>query len=211
MFVSEVKNESPPTEQSFEEREAAYLAARQRIFSTDEATVAEPVRHKPRNVPVVARRMIAHALGQKLKIQNQYDVLTDSKECRQATREAATQNDDTVGSSASLKAIQDHDRVGSSASLKACQDTIPKHDQSSNSITRANTNKSKHNAAEQSERTTSQQAAEKSCTDVSSSRDRKGKGSSNKEYSKEQHVGAAKRMFAHALGLHSAKDNSHLK
>ncbi|KAL3691110.1 hypothetical protein R1sor_004761 [Riccia sorocarpa] len=48
---------------SLEERQAAYLAARQKIFcdkwrQTDETTAA-----RPRADPIVARRMIAHALG----------------------------------------------------------------------------------------------------------------------------------------------------
>ncbi|XP_011625542.1 uncharacterized protein LOC18440072 isoform X1 [Amborella trichopoda] len=57
----------PPT-QSLKEKEAAYLAARERIFSLKEDDVEpkELVPPKPRNVPVVARRMIAHALGQRM-------------------------------------------------------------------------------------------------------------------------------------------------
>lgn len=62
-----LKIQSPSGEHSLAEREAAYLAARERIFSMDARTVAEPVRQKPRSVPIVAQRMIAHALGQKMK------------------------------------------------------------------------------------------------------------------------------------------------
>ncbi|MCO5579408.1 hypothetical protein L7F22_033263 [Adiantum nelumboides] len=54
---------------SFEERQAAYLAARERIFSTDLCdSVSEPhaATPRPRSVPVVARRMIAHALGKRI-------------------------------------------------------------------------------------------------------------------------------------------------
>ncbi|XP_047317896.1 uncharacterized protein LOC124921304 [Impatiens glandulifera] len=51
---------------SLEKREAAYMAARQRIFSQDEEKdVCEMQR--PRNIPVVANRMIAHALGRRVK------------------------------------------------------------------------------------------------------------------------------------------------
>lgn len=49
---------------SFEERQAAYIAARERIFSEDLGRSSiEPTISRPRSVPVVARRMIAHALG----------------------------------------------------------------------------------------------------------------------------------------------------
>lgn len=52
---------------SFEERQAAYLAARERIFSEDWGQApSEPVISRPRSVPVVARRMIAHALGKQI-------------------------------------------------------------------------------------------------------------------------------------------------
>ncbi|KAM0067371.1 putative R3H domain, SUZ domain, R3H domain superfamily protein [Helianthus debilis subsp. tardiflorus] len=53
---------------SLEDRESAYLAARNRIFSTGNDDDMESLR--PRNNPVVARRMIAHALGQRIKQSN---------------------------------------------------------------------------------------------------------------------------------------------
>jgi hypothetical protein len=40
------------------------------------------------------------------------------------------------------------------------------------------------------------------------SRDGKQGESVSKEYMKKEHIGAAKRMFAHALGVHSGKDSS---
>eukprot|EP00250_Pteridium_aquilinum_P000839 c11011_g1_i1 orf=128-1255(+) len=52
---------------SFEERQAAYLAARERIFSEDLGeSVSQSAIPRPRSVPVVARRMIAHALGKRI-------------------------------------------------------------------------------------------------------------------------------------------------
>lgn len=57
---------------SFEEREAAYLAARERIFSLSSSEeIDEPKEQlvpRPRTVPVVARRMIAHALGKRIMV-----------------------------------------------------------------------------------------------------------------------------------------------
>lgn len=51
---------------TMKEREAAYQAARERIFSLNLDDKDEPVEVKPRNIPVVARRMIAHALGKNI-------------------------------------------------------------------------------------------------------------------------------------------------
>ncbi|WCJ26764.1 hypothetical protein M5689_008558 [Euphorbia peplus] len=117
---------------TLKEREAAYLAARERIFSTDVGEVQQPQLRKPPNVPAAARRMIAHALGQRINPSN-----------------------------------QEHPE-----NIKS-----PQNGKSNN---REPTEK---NSAKSSE----------------SSKNRV------KEYSKEEQVGAAKRMFANALGLQSAK------
>ncbi|KAL0921291.1 hypothetical protein M5K25_008350 [Dendrobium thyrsiflorum] len=58
-------NKAIPSATPLEVREAAYAAARERIFSLHEANEREVVPPKSRKVPVVAQRMIAHALGQK--------------------------------------------------------------------------------------------------------------------------------------------------
>ena len=58
---------------SLEAREAAYLAARERIFSMDVREIREPVKQKPHTIPIVACRMIAHALGQKINSYSQND------------------------------------------------------------------------------------------------------------------------------------------
>ncbi|KAF9606227.1 hypothetical protein IFM89_023810, partial [Coptis chinensis] len=50
---------------TLEEREAAYLAARERIFFEENGGIRESVAPKPRNVPMVARRMIPYALFEK--------------------------------------------------------------------------------------------------------------------------------------------------
>ena len=60
------KNESLHSSTSFKEREAAYLAARERIFSLHESDEMEVTPPKSRKIPVVAQRMIAHALGTKV-------------------------------------------------------------------------------------------------------------------------------------------------
>uniref|UniRef100_A0ACD5TS32 Uncharacterized protein n=1 Tax=Avena sativa TaxID=4498 RepID=A0ACD5TS32_AVESA len=52
---------------SLKEREAAYRAARERIFSTHEAKGKDTSAAKPRHVPAVAQRMISHALGKRVE------------------------------------------------------------------------------------------------------------------------------------------------
>lgn len=52
---------------SLKEREAAYRAARERIFSTHEAKGKDTSAAKSRHVPAVAQRMIAHALGKRVE------------------------------------------------------------------------------------------------------------------------------------------------
>jgi len=64
---------------SLKEREAAYRAARERIFSGDDAKGNDKSYVKCTQVPVVAQRMIAHALGQ--KVQNPTETVA-SKEGR---------------------------------------------------------------------------------------------------------------------------------
>lgn len=196
VFVSVLSTQSPSVEHTFEEREAAYLAARERIFSMDVGAVREPVRQKPRNVPDVARRMIAHALGQKVKTQNQADVIRDDKESAQLADEVNTQNNDKARPNSSLEAYQE---ITSSTGRNTNVRGKPKG------------NLKKCRTSSQSDRTTPQEPAEKHRTNVSVSGNGRSKTSVSKEYSKEEHLGAAKRMFAQALGLHSAKDGLHLK
>lgn len=61
------KTKTLTTSMSLEEKEAAYQAARERIFSVqDNTNNKELVIPKSRTVPVIAQRMIAHALGTKI-------------------------------------------------------------------------------------------------------------------------------------------------
>lgn len=193
-FVSVPNTQSPSLKNSLEEREAAYLAARARIFSMDTRTVAEPVRQKPRSVPVVAQRMIAHALGQKVKTQDQDNVVKDGKTCEQLADEINIKNNDKARANSSSEAYQE--------TTMLCGRNVNSHDKTK-----------KNNEISQSERIAPQRTAEKkSCNDASMSRSGRSKSSLNKDDLKEEHLGAAKRMFAHALGLQStAKDGFPLK
>ncbi|VFQ92656.1 unnamed protein product [Cuscuta campestris] len=64
---------------SLEEKEAAYLAARQRIFSTDGNT-AGSMTERPKTDLEVARRMIGHALGQQIRPSSGGEVTDGVKE-----------------------------------------------------------------------------------------------------------------------------------
>lgn len=62
---------------SLEDRQAAYLVARERIFAVDEYESSQTIKQRPPKNPVVARRMIAHALGQQAKPSSEKDILRD--------------------------------------------------------------------------------------------------------------------------------------
>ncbi|KAK9053665.1 hypothetical protein SSX86_024739 [Deinandra increscens subsp. villosa] len=66
-----IKVETLSARVSLEDREAAYLAARKRIFSTGNDDMESLAKERPRNNPAVAQRMIAHALGQRVKQSNE--------------------------------------------------------------------------------------------------------------------------------------------
>ncbi|XVE90514.1 hypothetical protein DITRI_Ditri20bG0084000 [Diplodiscus trichospermus] len=178
----------PSFELSLEEREAAYLAARERIFSMDDGEIREPVKEKPRTLPVVARRMIAHALGQKINSSRQDNNARDCKDHEEQPKELS---------------IQDKDKFNNNLTTETDQDTVLVPCQTVDACGKANSSTHKHNASVVSERNVSDGPAQKRPTD---SIPGGGRNRVNKGYSKEEHIGAAKRMFAHALGLRSAKD-----
>lgn len=138
---------------SLEDREAAYLAARNRIFSTEDDDVASLDKNRPRNNPIVARRMIAHALGQRVKQSNQEGLKSQKGGQSQ-----------TVGPSLQLQ-------------------TRPK----SNGQSQTKIYSNKKVPQQNTENTLS---SARKCENL-----------------KEEHIGAAKRMFAHALRMHNTKDN----
>lgn len=167
-----LKAREPSLQYSLEEREAAYLAARERIFSMDEGETRESVQQKPRNVPVVARRMIAHALGHRINPCHQ-----DVKECDGIAKQTVK---------------------GKDSNAEVCQT------ENSHRKTREG-NHNGNGASSHAERKTPQKSAH--CpSNSSSSPSRNIRSHVCTENPKEVHLGAARRMFAHALGLQSSKD-----
>ncbi|XP_059665572.1 uncharacterized protein LOC132311595 isoform X2 [Cornus florida] len=190
--ASPVKVEKPTFQFSLEEREAAYLAARERIFSVDEGEVKEPVQQKTRTIPVVARRMIAHALGQRINSSNQAPGL-------RSTEEYGEQNDQMN--------IQERRERGTLSRLETFQETTIPPGQTENSCGKAKVSKVDSGASSHPERKKQpQKLVDKTPARVGISRTERNEIAVPKDNLKEQHMGAAKRMFAHALGFHSAKD-----
>lgn len=184
--MSEVK--SPSVQQSLEEREAAYLAARERIFSVDLGEVKEPVKQKPRSVPVVARRMIAHALGQKMTSTDQVTTSNDFGGSGGKPDESNIQNKDTTQPHSIVEALQE--------SLSLSDKNINMHDK----VKKSNPNIRASSAREN-------KAADKVSSSMSGSQSRRDRNGANEDYYKKEHLGAAKRLFSHALGMQSGKDS----
>ncbi|CAK7339851.1 unnamed protein product [Dovyalis caffra] len=178
---------SPTSHNTFREREIAYLAARDRIFSMDVDEMREPVKEKPQNVLVVAHRMIAHALGQNTSLRNQGAAVRDG------TGHAVKTNEQFV---------QEKSKIEPNSSSKAYQGIVFVPDKTINSISTTKSNNQGSCASSQGQRNLHPVLVEKSGTcNINKSQNRP---STNgiKDYSKEEHLGAAKRMFAHALGRH---------
>lgn len=185
-----LRKKSPPLQHSLEEREAAYLAARERIFSRDLGEVKEPVNQRQRNVPVVARRMIAHALGKRINPSSQDATHEDCNASR--------------GQSDQLN-LQGKVEVEPNLTVEAFQQTLSPLDQNVNSCgeVKKNTRSLSASPLTLSERKTSQKQDIK--VSSVSQNGRNGHGA-DEEYIKMEHLGAAKRMFAHALGMRSGKN-----
>ncbi|XP_050382155.1 uncharacterized protein LOC126799082 [Argentina anserina] len=188
-----LRKSSPSLQYSLEEREAAYVAARERIFSRDLGEVKESVTPRQRTDPVVARRMIAHALGKRIN----------------PTSQDATYQDCNVSREQSDKLnIQAKVEAETNFLVEAFQQTVTPLDQNVNSRGEVKKNNRSLNPSllTLNERKTNQKQDEKSdAVSGISSNGRKGHGADEEDI-KREHLGAAKRMFAHALGTRSGKN-----
>lgn len=172
-------------QQSLEERKAAYLVARERIFSMNMEEVKDSGEQRPRGVPVVARRMIAHALGQRIRTKNQNDLASDSTKDRVLTDELNAQDKTSEGSNL----------------MKDSEESVHIRRNSNNRMR----NTCSSNAASPS-KNDDQTPVDKDLPQFS--QDGKRGQSVGEDYMKKEHLGAAKRMFANALGVQSGKDGS---
>ncbi|KAK2402486.1 hypothetical protein QL285_052001 [Trifolium repens] len=176
-------------QQTLEERKAAYLLARERIFSVNLEEAKEPDEQKPRSVPVVARRMIAHALGQRINTKNPNELVSDSKKDRVLADELNSQDNN----SEMLYSTKNYEEPSPTRRNSRARNT------GSSTSNSASLKKCEQSGSDQ-------KPVNKDSPPLS--RDGKQGESVSKEYMKKEHLGAAKRMFAHALGVHSGKDSS---
>uniref|UniRef100_A0A7C9EZV3 SUZ domain-containing protein n=1 Tax=Opuntia streptacantha TaxID=393608 RepID=A0A7C9EZV3_OPUST len=166
---------------NFLEREAAYLAARERIFGIEELELKEATRQKPRHDPVVARRMIAHALGQRITQNSQV-------------------KDNDGGPSHRPTDVSDIERK-----IRVNLDLHQENSPDSSSYRDKNVRAFRGEASARDEKL-SQRASD---TKASSSSSRPGGRDAlgvSKMRMREENLGAAKRIFAHALGIPASKE-----
>lgn len=171
------------------EREAAYLAARERIFGMVEVELKESTRQRPRNVPVVARRMIAHALGQRIDNCNQTQI--------------------NVSRHSNGQAIVDDIKSGIEFNLDLQQETLPDSGVCRNKnvkSTRAEGNDAVGCLPAAHVEKLLQKASNRTSSGAGPRPSGRNGLVTSKMTMREENLGAAKRMFAHALGIQASKD-----
>lgn len=183
----------PKFEKSLEEREAAYLAARERIFSVDEFEIREPVKHRPQNNPIVARRMIAHALGQRMRPSSQGVSQNDAKELQDSERSMNIQEEEERACSIGSQTFQERNDMTRKC-LKSCNKEKGNMLGGSSSL---------HSQAKTSLENVDETTTTRS---IPSCKERGGTNIQKANF-RQEHMGAAKRMFANALGFHPRTAN----
>lgn len=193
LFASALITKVPDFQHTYEEREAAYLTARERIFSFDPEGMREPVRQRSRSVPVVARRMIAHALGQKIN--------PSSRNITGNTHEQHNEQIDAVA--------REIEEISMTTTLEYYHKTNyprgPDLDLSNEAEGHVRTSGALLDVQKLPE-----EPAKKNVIDYSHSRAESSVNGNRNNY-KEQHLGAAKRIFAQALGRQRVKSEIHSK
>ncbi|KAL5998543.1 hypothetical protein ACLOJK_009486 [Asimina triloba] len=188
------KQECLPTSATLKERQAAYLAARERIFAMDENQLNETSPPKQRNVPVVARRMIAHALGQRISVNTPCEQSTSSAMNVRGSNNAPGDNADTKGHSNPARKA-DHTKFTSNQSPNMHRNRNEKPGSKCPLDSEFPSRKKTHSKEGGSEISLSSSVLQS--------------GSNSKDNLKREHYGAAKRMFAQALGLPPNQDAKH--
>ncbi|XP_073124582.1 uncharacterized protein [Henckelia pumila] len=173
-------------ESSFEDRRTAYLAARERIFSEDACDV-KLAKNRPRQDPVVARRMITRALGQTNKAAN-HDFSLNA-ESERAAKDVKSQ----------------HNGVGVVHSSSELETKSPsaKHPRPK---TTSKVEKSSGSKLSDAMSTVSLQTNKLVQTEEGSAVGRIENQTPERNL-RNEHVGTAKRLFANALGIHRKDTN----
>ncbi|XP_057471423.1 uncharacterized protein LOC130760220 [Actinidia eriantha] len=187
---SALKAEKTAAPFSLEEREAAYKAARERIFTRYEGEMSEPMKQKPRSIPVVARRMIAHALGGRVNSSNQ-------EVGRKDTKEHGEKTDGTY--------VQEKEQGNTNLSMETHEETNVMSGQNINPHRKPKVTNLGGSASSHIEKEVPPRPADKTSTKPGIFQPQRSEISGNKDNLKEEHMVAAKRMFAHALGTSLCK------
>lgn len=165
-----------------EERETAYREARNRIFALhDSEEKDDGIVPKARKVPVVARRMIAHALGQRIPSPDE--------------KFSSTKFEENV-------AGDGNEKSASPSGKSSSRDIKLSHKPSSGSTSR--------NGAGSLEKGSGDTPKSSKSKSNSIGNESNGRAVGAENMQKEQ-IGAAKRIFAHALGLPSGVSASAAK
>ncbi|EHA8588512.1 putative Single-stranded nucleic acid binding R3H [Cocos nucifera] len=190
---------SPP--RPLEEREAAYQAARERIFALNDSGEKDVLVPKSRRVPVVARRMIAHALGQKICSTPSNQKTSSHKFEENESTEGPTndeRNEDKLD-----RTLEYSKEATAFPDRKLCMFGRKMYDKPAN--------KSSNYSCSTSIEMKGHNKAVGSGSPNSNSLPNTGDGrvvdAGNLE---KERIDAAKRIFAHALGLPSSKGNNSL-
>ncbi|KAH7670550.1 SUZ domain-containing protein [Dioscorea alata] len=182
---------------TFEQREAAYLAARERIFSLQEGDEHEVVVPKSRKVPLVAQRMISHALGQKICSTKSVDQQSIPQKCEETS--PANDGKKVTGQLNSTFSPTEGKITQPISDLPSSGKKLDEEEAFRSSPGFSNV-----------DRKVQQPSSKKSSngTLIPSGCNRKVVSKQNLE---REQIGAAKRMFANALGLPSTKGNHGLQ
>lgn len=173
---------------SVAEREAAYLAARQRIFAAGEGGADDPLKQKPPSNPVVARRMIAHALGKTTKGTNEAN--RSNRENYQHIDDIDIQVKPDHATNSELDTFKDGQTLSNRRYMRGEPEFV-EYDGGSLS-------------------STSSEPTTKETDKLRSTTDNFGTSEAHKASLKKEQTGAARRMFANALGYHSGRENNPL-
>ncbi|KAH6757544.1 hypothetical protein C2S52_023412 [Perilla frutescens var. hirtella] len=164
---------------SLDERETAYFAARQRIFSED-ACDSKLVKERPKKDPVVARRMIARALGQADKGTTHELTSSDTRECGQ-----------TVVEDVKMKCM---DENNTNSNNKMETKSLSKKNPRGSMMSKVNKS-SEFKAMDGSSK-------EQKNNTIEGDSSAELKNESQDNYLRQEQMGAAKRLFANALKMH---------
>lgn len=166
---------------SLEEREEAYMAARKRIFSVDQGETRQCMKDRPQKDPTVARRMIAHALGQRTRPANLESHHANTEQCEEQSKDVN---------------IQYKEERPTNLGKQTCTEVKTPPTKYPGSGSKPKSNKSNGSRSPHMKKSTP-----KNTDGTGSSTPVKKDVKVPKDSIREEHIGAAKRIFANALGF----------